>query len=76
MGEKPGAIADYEAAMVFGGTRMVILYQCGLRMNKLYSGPADGVVRPELRQAMRMCVDKGAECDPLPPDEECREATS
>ena len=75
-GNEPAAIRDYDAAMVFGGTRMVTLYQCGLKMQKLYSGPADGVVRAELRAAMRLCVAKGSDCDPLPPDEECREATS
>ena len=75
-GDQASAIRDYDAAMVFGGARMVTLYQSGLKMNKLYSGPNDGIVTPELRRAMRVCVDKGDQCDPLPPDEECREATS
>ncbi len=76
MGEQQGAMRDYESAMVYGGTRMVTLYQCGLRMHRLYSGPADGVIRAELLAALRACIEKGALCDPLPPDEECREAVS
>lgn len=76
MGEQQRAMRDYESAMVYGGTRMVTLYQCGLRMHQLYSGPADGVIRAELLAALRACIEKGALCDPLPPDEECREAVS
>lgn len=76
LGEAGLAMRDYEAAMMFGGTRMVTLYQCGLKMHKLYDGPNDGVIRPPLLQAMKLCIDKGFACDPLPPDEECREATS
>ncbi len=76
MGETQLAMRDYEGAMVYGGTRMVTLYQCGLKMHRLYSGPADGVIRAELLAALRACVEKGALCDPLPPDEECREAVS
>lgn len=76
LGDSDKAVKDYEAAMVFGGSRMVTLYQCGLRMHRLYSGPADGYVRADLLQAIRACVAKGKDCDPLPPDEECREATS
>ena len=76
LGDTQRAMRDYEAAMVFGGTRMVTLYQCGLKMQKLYDGPNDGIIRPSLLQAMRLCVDKGGQCDPLPPDEECREAVS
>jgi tetratricopeptide (TPR) repeat protein len=75
-GNQPSALHDYDAAMLYGGNRMVTLYQCGLKMAKLYLGPADGVVRPELRTALRACVAKKGDCDPLPPDEECREATS
>lgn len=75
-GEKQLAMRDYEAAMVYGGQRMVTLYQCGLKMNRLYSGPNDGVIRAELLSALKACVDQGGACDPLPPDEECREATS
>lgn len=76
LGDTNLAVRDYEQAMVFGGKRMVTLYQCGLKMHRLYSGPNDGVIRPELLQAIRACVAKGADCDPLPPDEECREAIS
>lgn len=75
-GEQQLAQRDYEAAMVYGGARMVTLYQCGLKMNKLYSGPNDGVIRADLLSALRACIEKGGACDPLPPDEECREATS
>ena len=75
-GNEAAALRDYDAAMVFGGSRMVTLYQCGLKMHKLYSGPNDGAVTAALRTAMRLCVAKGSDCDPLPPDEECREATS
>lgn len=76
MGETARALRDYEAAMMFGGSRMITLYQCGLKMQRLYDGPADGVARPALLQALKVCVDKGPQCDPLPPDEECRDATS
>jgi|LNFM01.1.fsa_nt_gb tetratricopeptide (TPR) repeat protein len=75
-GDKQLAQRDYEAAMVYGGARMVTLYQCGLKMNQLYTGPNDGVIRAELLSALRVCIEKGDGCDPLPPDEECREATS
>lgn len=76
LGNAEQAMRDYEAAMYTGGQRMVTLYQCGLKMNRLYSGPNDGVIRAELMSAMKACVAKGAACDPLPPDEECREAVS
>ena len=76
MGDTARAMKDYESAMVFGGSRMVTLYQCGLKMQRLYSGPADGVVRADLLSALKACVDQGAACDPLPPDEECRDAVS
>ncbi len=76
LGEKQLAMRDYESAMVYGGTRMVTLYQCGLKMYRLYAGPTDGVIRAELLSALKACVDQGGACDPLPPDEECREATS
>ena len=76
LGETQRAFRDYEAAMAYGGPRMITLYQCGLKMNRLYTGPNDGVKRPEMMQALRACIDKGAACDPLPPDEECREAVS
>lgn len=75
-GEQQLAMRDYQAAMDYGGQRMVTLYQCGLKMNRLYSGPNDGVIRSELIAALKACVAQGGACDPLPPDEECREATS
>ena len=75
-GNQPAALKDYDAAMVFGGARMVTLYQCGLKMARLYSGPSDGVVTAAVRSAMKACVAKGSDCDPLPPDEDCRETTS
>ncbi len=76
MGDADGALRDYEAAMLFGGPRMVALYQCGLKIHRLYDGPNDGFITPKLRKAMQMCVAQGRSCDPLPPDEECREAIS
>ncbi len=76
LGDQQRAMRDYEAAMVYGGTRMVTLYQCGLKMQRLYSGPNDGVIRAELLSALRACIEQGGACDPLPPDEECREAVS
>lgn len=76
LGEQQLAQRDYESAMVYGGARMVTLYQCGLKMNRLYNGPNDGVIRADLLSALRACIAKGGDCDPLPPDEECREATS
>lgn len=69
------ALADYDRAMYFGGDRMVRLYQCGLQNNGLYGGPIDGLPSVELRRALAVCVATTA-CDPLPPDEECRAATS
>ena len=75
-GDQPSALQDYDSAMMFGGARMITLYQCGLKMHKVYNGPTDGIMRAELRAALRACVAKRADCDPLPPDEECRDATS
>ena len=75
IGQPSAALADYERAMAFGGSRMVRLYQCGLAAAGLYKGPADGFTSTELRRAMEACV-QGTVCDPLPPDEECKAATS
>lgn len=75
LGDRQGALRDYEAAMVFGGPRMVKLYQCGLAQHKLYTGEFDGIYSPAVRRAMQMCLEL-KDCDPLPPDEECRAATS
>ncbi len=74
-GQPSAALADYERAMAFGGQRMIRLYQCGLAAAGLYKGPADGFSSFELRRAMELCV-QGTSCDPLPPDEECKAATS
>jgi tetratricopeptide (TPR) repeat protein len=74
-GDQPGALRDYEAAMRFGGQRMIKLYQCGLAQNKLYDGEIDGNYTPIVRRAMQLCIEQ-SNCDPLPPDEECRIATS
>jgi tetratricopeptide (TPR) repeat protein len=66
LGDRDGAMRDHEAAMEYGGKRYIRLYQCGLRMARLYRGPIDGVLRPDLRTALRMCVDQGGNCDPMP----------
>ncbi len=75
LGDPEGALADYHAAMRFGGARMVRLYQCGLQAHGLYSGPLSGVLNEDLRGALETCV-KDSGCDPLPADEECRRLTS
>lgn len=74
-GRPSAALADYERAMAFGGQRMIKLYQCGLAAAGLYKGPADGFASHEMHRAMEVCV-QGTTCDPLPPDEECKAATS
>jgi Tfp pilus assembly protein PilF len=74
-GRPTAALADYERAMAFGGPRMIKLYQCGLAAAGLYKGQADGMFSNELRRAFETCV-QGTTCDPLPPDEECKAATS
>jgi hypothetical protein len=61
--------------MRFGGSRMIKLYQCGLAAHKLFGGALDGFYTADLRKAMQLCV-QTTDCDPLPPDEECRAATS
>jgi tetratricopeptide (TPR) repeat protein len=75
MGRPGTAILDYDRAMYFGGERMIKLYQCGLQNHGLYSGPINGQSSTELRRAIAACVET-TDCDPLPPDEECRAATS
>lgn len=74
-GNPVAAMADYDRAMFLGGLRMVRLYQCGLAAAGLYKGKPDGQTSPELRSAFLQCVAQ-LTCDPLPPDEECRAATS
>jgi len=74
-GEREGALRDYRAAMRYGGARMIRLYQCGLQSQGLYQGPLNGIHSADLESALETCV-MGAQCDPLPPDEECRRLTS
>jgi tetratricopeptide (TPR) repeat protein len=72
LGDRQGAMRDHQDAMTIGGPRFVRYYQCGLRRARLYDGPLDGVVRPELMTALRACVDQGISCDPIPStDSEC-----
>lgn len=75
LGNTSGALQDYETSIRLGGERMVKLYQCGLAERGLYKGERDGKDNPELRQAMAKCV-QDRDCDPLPGDEQCREAVS
>jgi tetratricopeptide (TPR) repeat protein len=81
LGDQQGALGDHDAAMRLGGMPWVKLYQCGLKAAGLYDGPIDGIVRPEFRSAIRVCVARGRSCEPasrgplppkLPPDPECR----
>jgi tetratricopeptide (TPR) repeat protein len=75
VGDPQGAMRDHDAAMAFGGAVFVKLYQCGLRLARLYHGPIDGILRQDLRTALRLCVDQGSHCDPVPEsaNTECRE---
>lgn len=75
IGDAEGALEDYKRAMVFGGTRIVRLYQCGLQAQGHYLGTLTGVMTHDVIDAMRACVSQEG-CDPLPPDEECRKLTS
>lgn len=74
-GEVSAALKDYEEAMRLGGEKIVKIYQCGLARQKLYTGPIDGLYTSDLRKAFEACTAK-ADCDPLPPEEECLNATS
>jgi tetratricopeptide (TPR) repeat protein len=71
LGDRQGAIRDHDAAMALGGARWVKHYQCGLRLARLYLGPLDGLLRPALRAALLICVDKGHSCAPWSTDPEC-----
>ena len=73
--EPAAALADYELAMQFGGTRIVKLYQCGLRSQGLYFGAVDGNYSQAVRNAMHTCANNRA-CDPLPSDAECKPEVS
>jgi hypothetical protein len=43
-----------------------------LEASAALSGPLDGILRPELREAVLMCVEKGSTCSPVPAiDPEC-----
>lgn len=74
-GRPDAAFEDYQRAMRLGGSRMVKLYQCGLQGSGHYLGPQTGIITEQLEAALRQCV-KSKSCDPLPPDEECKVATS
>jgi tetratricopeptide (TPR) repeat protein len=74
-GDAARAYRDYRKAMDLGGVQMIRLYQCGLQATGLYYGPVSGIYSASLGEALRACV-KRADCDPLPPDEECKAALS
>jgi tetratricopeptide (TPR) repeat protein len=67
LGDRENAMQHHETTMALGGRPFVQLYQCSLRLAGLYRGPMDGIVRPELTTALRLCVDQGSHCAPLPP---------
>lgn len=75
LGDYAGAFADYEQAVNLGGERMVKLYQCGLASQGFYKGRYDGYYSDEVRDALKQCA-YSKTCDPLPPDEECKDPTS
>jgi len=75
IGQFAGAFSDYERAVDLGGERMVKLYQCGLTEMGLYKGKIDGIYTNTVREALRLCAFR-KDCDPLPGDEQCRQATS
>lgn len=74
-GDKDGALRDYEMAIQLGGEKMVKIYQCGLAERGLYKGRRDGVYGTEVKEALLKCI-ADRTCDPLPADEQCRDATS
>ncbi len=74
-GRKSAALKDYHRAMRLGGPRMVKLYQCGLQASGHYIGAVTGIITEQLELALKECVNSN-NCDPLPPDEECKVATS
>jgi tetratricopeptide (TPR) repeat protein len=74
-GQSERAYRDYRQAMDLGGAHMIRLYQCGLQAYGLYQGPMSGIFSQSLDNALRACV-KRTDCDPLPPDEECKAALS
>ena len=74
-GQAEAAFADYRSAMRLGGPHMVKLYQCGLQAQGHYLGPMNGLISDQLLLGLKACS-KDQKCDPLPPDEECKAATS
>ncbi|MGF1649124.1 MAG: tetratricopeptide repeat protein [Hyphomicrobiaceae bacterium] len=74
-GRAEDAYDDYTRAMQLGGQHMTRLYQCGLQAHGHYDGPLNGIVSEILLLGLKACT-RDVKCDPLPPDEECREATS
>jgi len=74
-GHPQKALKDYKMAIRLGGRRLTRLYQCGLQERGLYQGLLDGIDRPSLQSALKTCV-ASKTCDPLPDDENCRQATS
>jgi tetratricopeptide (TPR) repeat protein len=67
LGDRNLAMRYHEATMALGGAIFVQFYQCSLRLAQLYHGPLDGIATPELHTALRLCVDQGSRCAPLPP---------
>jgi tetratricopeptide (TPR) repeat protein len=78
LGDSEAAMRDHKAAMAFGGREWVKIYQCSLRLARLYHGPLDGNATPELYTALRLCVDQGSRCASVPPwpVSECPEPVS
>ncbi len=74
-GQANKALADYNMAIRLGGKYMTRLYQCGLQERGLYLGQLDGIDSPALQKGLKTCIAKN-KCDPLPEDENCRQATS
>lgn len=66
LGDRAGALRDHEAAMWFGGRFVVKGYQCSLRLARLYDGPVDGLMSPDVSTALQQCVDQGDKCAPVP----------
>ena len=75
LGDPESAYRDYRKAMDLGGANLIRLYQCGLQAHGLYQGPVSGIFSASLDSALKACV-KRQDCDPLPPDEECKAAMS
>jgi tetratricopeptide (TPR) repeat protein len=75
LGDPDRAYEDYLLSMDYGGERMTLMYQCGLKDHGLYGGPRDGIPNEELKSALKACT-LDAKCDPLPSDEFCRPASS